>query len=176
MKANILTPSYPLVRQDVLNIFTRASRSWKYKKSCLTREINSILNVKQWIIISLIYNYHPIAVWYYIYTVQSTPSIMNFSRTETSKVQYKLYPNQHVQFKGPYSLCNTRLVQETIKSFQYKQSRLQDKCSRDYMYIWTFCKVVRLTSYKMYNHIVPNNNSVNWKTVCLPFYIKNNIN
>ena len=61
-----------------------------FKKSSLTREINSIFNVKQGIIISPIYNYHPIIVWYYIYTVQSTPGVMNFSRSETSKVQYKL--------------------------------------------------------------------------------------
>jgi hypothetical protein len=43
-----------LIRQDFYNIFTRASHSWKYKKSCLTREINSIFIKKHWI--SSIYN------------------------------------------------------------------------------------------------------------------------
>ena len=87
--------------------FHSCSAIVKIEKSSLTREINSIFSVKHWISISPIYNYHPVIV-------QSTPGVMNFSRSETSKVQYKL-----CTFQG------------TIKSFQYKQSRLQDKCSRD---------------------------------------------
>ena len=59
-----------MIETGIFHIFTRASHLWKYKKSCLTNEINPIFNVK------------PLNIFYVCFYIQVNISILNMDNLE----------------------------------------------------------------------------------------------